>query len=96
RDTWRPRSRKEKAAAISADHELTQKTAQAVKRATGSEAVIGGFPAAAIAQTLIQKNIPAVICGPGSIAQAHTADEWVETGQLVQAARIYTALMAEM
>ncbi len=95
-DTWRPRSRKEKAAAISADHELTQKTAQAVKRATGSEAVIGGFPAAAIAQTLIQKNIPAVICGPGSIAQAHTADEWVETGQLVQAARIYTALMAGM
>ena len=25
----------------------------------------------------------AVVCGPGDIAQAHTADEWVETSQLV-------------
>lgn len=27
-------------------------------------------------------GIPAVVCGPGSIAQAHTADEYVEEGQL--------------
>jgi len=34
-------------------------------------------------------GIPAVILGPGSIAVAHTADEWVEVTQLVDAARIY-------
>jgi acetylornithine deacetylase len=45
---------------------------------------------------LIEMGIPAVICGPGSIAQAHTEDEWVQIDQLTQAARVYTALMAGM
>ena len=66
------------------------------KQREAIDAIIGGFPAATIAQTLIQMNIPAVICGPGSIAQVHTADEWVEIDQLVQAARIYAALMASV
>jgi acetylornithine deacetylase len=26
--------------------------------------------------------VPAVICGPGNIAQAHAADEYVANGQL--------------
>ena len=25
---------------------------------------------------------PAVVCGPGSIAQAHTANEWIATAEL--------------
>ena len=33
--------------------------------------------------------IPAVIFGPGSLSVAHTADEWVDVPDLVQAARIY-------
>ncbi|MBN1291397.1 MAG: M20/M25/M40 family metallo-hydrolase [Candidatus Latescibacteria bacterium] len=94
--SWRPRSRKEKAAAIPSDHELTRKLARAVSYATGKDAVIGGFPAGTIAQAAIEINVPAVICGPGSIAQAHSADEWVETDQLVQAARIYTAFIASV
>jgi len=95
-ENWRPQSRKEKAAAISPDHALTRMVAEAVRHAAGKEAVIGGFPAATIAQAAIQIKIPAVICGPGSIAQAHTADEWVAIDQLIDAARIYAALMAKM
>lgn len=34
-------------------------------------------------------RIPAVICGPGSLAQAHTANEWVSVDELTAAARIY-------
>jgi acetylornithine deacetylase len=30
-----------------------------------------------------------VICGPGSINQAHTLDEYVEIDQLTAAAKIY-------
>jgi acetylornithine deacetylase len=41
-------------------------------------------------------GIPAVIFGPGSISQAHTEDEFVEIEQLKKAARVYTALIAEM
>jgi succinyl-diaminopimelate desuccinylase len=34
-------------------------------------------------------GIPTIVLGPGDIAQAHTADEWIEVEQLVQAVRIY-------
>ena len=38
-------------------------------------------------------GIPAVVLGPGSIAQAHTADEWLSLEQLEGAVKIYTELM---
>jgi acetylornithine deacetylase len=27
-------------------------------------------------------NVPAVVCGPGDIAQAHTADEWIAVSEI--------------
>ncbi|KAB2812666.1 M20 family metallopeptidase [Pimelobacter simplex] len=41
-----------------------------------------------------QLAIPTVIYGPGSIRQAHTADEWVEVGELVAAARTFARAYA--
>lgn len=41
-----------------------------------------------------QAGIPAVVCGPGEIAQAHTNDEWVAVDQLVDAAAVYAELFA--
>lgn len=38
-------------------------------------------------------GIPAVVLGPGDIAQAHAADEWVSTDQLEQAVTIYQELL---
>lgn len=93
---WRPGVFKKRAEAIPADHPLVRRTAAAVARGTGAEAKISGCPAVTIAMVLIKMGIPAVICGPGSIAQAHTEDEWVALDQLTAAARIYTALMADM
>ena len=93
---WRPGDFKLKAEAISADHELTRRVAGAVELATGRKAVIGGCPAITIAMVLIEMGIPAIICGPGSIAQAHTEDEWIEVKQIPEAARTYAALMAGM
>jgi len=40
------------------------------------------------ASVLSQSGIPTVVFGPGSIAQAHTADEWIELAQIEQAAEI--------
>ena len=93
---WRPGDFKLKAEAIAADHPLTQRVAKAVGTITGSDAVISACPAITIAMVLIEMGIPAIICGPGSIEQAHTEDEWCEVAQIPKAARIYTALMAEM
>ena len=93
---WRPGSYKECAEAIAPDHDLTVRTSRAVEEATCRPARIGGCPGMTIAKVAIASGVPAVICGPGSIAQAHTEDEWIAVQQIIDAARVYTALMAEM
>ena len=93
---WRVVSSKAKAEVIAADHPFTRRVVKAYRDGLGAEPVIGGCPAITIAMVLIEMGIPAIICGPGSIAQAHTEDEFVPVDDLLKATRIYTALMAEM
>ena len=38
-------------------------------------------------------GIPAIVCGPGSIGQAHKADEWIALEQLILAERFVEALL---
>lgn len=40
-------------------------------------------------------HIPSIVLGPGDIAQAHTANEWVEIVQVMQAAEIYAQLASD-
>ncbi|MBW4080156.1 M20 family metallopeptidase [Paenibacillus sp. S150] len=47
-----------------------------------------GAPYGSDASKLARIGIPSVVFGPGSIAQAHTHDEWVELGEVAQAAQI--------
>lgn len=47
-----------------------------------------GVPFGTDAAYLSLGNTPVVVFGPGSIAQAHTADEWIEIAQLEQAVEI--------
>jgi len=37
-------------------------------------------------------GVPAVVLGPGSIAQAHTADEWVPVKEVVRSAELYAEM----
>jgi acetylornithine deacetylase len=39
-------------------------------------------------------GVPSVVFGPGSIAQAHTADEWIDLDEVDRAATILAALVA--
>ena len=48
------------------------------------------------AATLYHAGIPAVLFGPGSLAQAHTGDEWVEVRQLIESVKGYIAIAAEI
>ena len=41
-----------------------------------------------------QAGLTAIVFGPGDIAQAHTADEWVSLEQLASAAQHYQRLLA--
>lgn len=45
------------------------------------------------ASTYSEAGIPAIVIGPGSIAQAHTEDEWLELEQLTKAVEVYHAIM---
>jgi acetylornithine deacetylase len=41
-------------------------------------------------------GIPTVVFGPGSILQAHTADEWIDQGELIRAQAILTELCRQV
>jgi acetylornithine deacetylase len=41
-------------------------------------------------------GIPAVLCGPGSIEQAHQPDEWIELSQIEEGARFFEKLIARL
>ena len=45
---------------------------------------------------LAAAGTPAVVCGPGDIAQAHSLDEWVTIAQLREAADVYFGMAARM
>ena len=94
--TWRVDKGYSPAAFIPPEHELVKRSEKAVKRATGEKGFLSGCPGATLAGVMITRGTPSIICGPGSIAQAHTDDEWVLVEQLPKAARIYAALMDEM
>ena len=44
---------------------------------------------------LNEAGTPAVCFGPGSIEQAHSADEWVETGEVTRCAAILERFAAD-
>ena len=49
---------------------------------------VRGVPFGTDAATVAAAGVPAVIFGPGDIAQAHTKDEWIDLSQLEPAAEI--------
>jgi len=63
---------------------------EAVRRA-GRPAEIRGVHYGTDASKLARAGIPAVVFGPGSIRQAHSADEWIELRQVDEAAAFLAA-----
>jgi acetylornithine deacetylase/succinyl-diaminopimelate desuccinylase-like protein len=41
-------------------------------------------------------GIPTVLCGPGSILQAHQPDEWIEESQIAEGAAFMDRLIARL
>jgi acetylornithine deacetylase/succinyl-diaminopimelate desuccinylase len=77
--------------AISENHKLITCARQALKLA-GRPSKICGMQGWTDAATLMHAGIPAVLLGPGSVAQAHTSGEYVTLSQLVDATKCYLAL----
>jgi acetylornithine deacetylase len=69
---------------IGANRALAERL-QEVIRTTGVNSEIIGVPYGTNAASIAAAGIPAVVFGPGSIDQAHTADEWIAFDQLERA-----------
>jgi acetylornithine deacetylase/succinyl-diaminopimelate desuccinylase family protein len=57
------------------------------------KASITGVPYATDGSPFSERGVPTIVLGPGSIDQAHGAVEWVDCGQVVQAAQMYRRIM---
>ena len=69
------------------------RAAQRAVVAAGLEPTRLGVPYATDAAMLTGiGGLPAVVLGPGDIAQAHTDDEWIELAQLDAAVQVYAGL----
>lgn len=62
-------------------------------RAIGGHDEPEGVPYCTDGCDFAEREIPLVVFGPGDIAQAHTADEWVEIAQVEAAADAYELMM---
>jgi acetylornithine deacetylase/succinyl-diaminopimelate desuccinylase family protein len=82
---------------IAKDHPLTVTTHRIAERVTGRPRKIKAFTATTEAPFFSHKlGIPTLILGPGSLSEAHTADESVDVREIVDAARIFVELACEM
>ena len=54
---------------------------------------LAGAPWFCDAAVFAEAGIPAVAAGPGSIAQAHTKDEWIGVSELESGVRFYSAFL---
>ncbi len=67
-----------------------------VRRLTGSTAPASSVPFATDGGHLQAAGISTVVCGPGSIEQAHRPDEWIATEQLAACDAMLAALVEEL
>ena len=82
------------AAETPAAESVVRRALEARRAVLGDAGAPEGFTACCDMRFLTnQARVPAIILGPGSIAQAHNADEYVSIGQLEAAARVYEALI---
>lgn len=72
--------------------ELTQRLGKAIDRVVGAHTV-HAVPFGTDASTIADAGIPAVVFGPGDIAQAHTCDEWIEIAEMEKAEAILWNLL---
>jgi acetylornithine deacetylase len=73
-----------------ANRPVAERLLAAVEPSIGQRKTIG-VPYGTDAATYQSMGIPSVVFGPGSIDQAHTADEWVSVDQLQAAVEAYYA-----
>lgn len=81
---------------VNADGRVCTTVAGAIEEAVGHPAEIVGFRGASDARFLAEAGAEVVVCGPGDIATAHTAREFVDLAELERGALIYALSFARL
>jgi acetylornithine deacetylase len=76
------------------DAKIVSALARAQQATLGCELELAGASYGTDGSKLAKAGIETVVCGPGDIAQAHTANEFVALEQLELATRMYSHLLA--
>jgi acetylornithine deacetylase/succinyl-diaminopimelate desuccinylase-like protein len=80
---------------IDNDHPLTRAAISAWSDVLGNTPELGCFPGGTDARIFTERGIPALSgVGPGALVRAHHPDEYVTTGELATATRLYAAIVA--
>ena len=83
------------ASELDAGHPFAALVGRCVAEAAGRQPQVIGMPFTTDARFVRNDaGVPAVVCGPGGIAQAHVHDEWVAVDRLVDAAAAFATLYA--
>jgi acetylornithine deacetylase len=80
-------------AEIATGHRLVRCVAAATE-ATGRAAELVGVPYGTDMRHYTAHGIPALVCGPGSIDEAHSADESIALADVAQATDVFTRVIA--
>jgi acetylornithine deacetylase len=75
--------------------DLVQRLGAAINAVRGKHTV-HPVPYGTDASTIAEGGVPAVVFGPGDIAQAHTSDEWIDLDQLNQASEVLHRLTLDL
>ncbi len=89
RDVFRPPSN------VPVDAPIVKALVEATEAATGARAPIDGVSYWADAALLNAAGIPAVCYGPGDIALAHGAVEWIPTDEITRATDVLQRFLAD-
>jgi succinyl-diaminopimelate desuccinylase len=81
---------------VSESARVVQEVAAAVGDAMGGEAELIGFRGASDARFIADTGADVVLCGPGDIALAHTAQESVDVDEVATGALAYAAAFARL
>jgi succinyl-diaminopimelate desuccinylase len=89
---WEPVNAFRLATKVEKSEPIVRAMIAGVRKATGRAPRYGGVPGSTDGTILrMELGLPIVTCGPGNRLIPHQVDEYVETGQLVDAAKIYAA-----
>ncbi len=80
--------------AVDPDCDVARMAGRAAEAVLGA-VVFRGAPWSANTGVFTEAGIPSVLFGPGSIAQAHTGEEFVEIEQVVTAAKVYAEMIRQ-